>query len=164
MRFSTPQRRLKMNIQELIVPFIAGLFPSLMAVIPVIIASVKNIKINRNMKDLQLSVADVLQGNKSVESLWDDIKGDVSSIVEQVKDVSVVARQSIQEDVAALTDKAIAKTKEIELTFNNMKHDMEAYYNSMKNQLIEQLKLEVAGLVNDVYKVYEEGQSQVFDK
>ena len=153
-----------MNIQELIVPFIAGLFPSLMAVIPVIIASVKNIKINRNMKDLQLSVADVLQGNKSVESLWDDIKGDVSSIVEQVKDVNVIARQSIQEDVAALTDKAIAKTKEIELTFNNMKNDMEAYYNSMKNQLLEQLKLEVAGLVNNVYKVYEEGQSQVSDK
>jgi|SRR5690554_793772 len=153
-----------MNIQELIIPFIAGLFPSLMAVIPVIIASVKNIKINRNMKDLQLSVADVLQGNKSVESLWDDIKGDVSSIVEQVKDVSVIARQSIQEDVAALTDKAIAKTKEIELTFNNMKNDMEAYYNSMKNQLLEQLKLEVAGLVNDVYKVYEEGQSQVSNK
>lgn len=153
-----------MNIQELIVPFIAGLFPSLMAVIPVIIASVKNIKINRNMKDLQLSVADVLQGNKSVESLWDDIKGDVSSIVEQVKDVGVIARESIQEDVAALTDKAIAKTKEIELTFNNMKNDMEAYYNSMKNQLLEQLKLEVAGLVNDVYKVYEEGQSQVSDK
>lgn len=153
-----------MNIQELIVPFIAGLFPSLMAVIPVIIASVKNIKINRNMKDLQLSVADVLQGNKSVESLWDDIKGDVSSIVEQVKDVGVIARQSIQEDVAALTDKAITKTKEIELTFNNMKNDMEAYYNSMKNQLLEQLKLEVAGLVNDVYKVYEEGQSQVSDK
>lgn len=153
-----------MNIQELIVPFIAGLFPSLMAVIPVIIASVKNIKINRNMKDLQLSVADVLQGNKSVESLWDDIKGDVSSIVEQVKDVGVIARQSIQEDVAALTDKAINKTKEIEVTFNNMKNDMEAYYNSMKNQLLEQLKLEVAGLVNDVYKVYEEGQSQVSDK
>ena len=153
-----------MNIQELIVPFIAGLFPSLMAVIPVIIASVKNIKINRNMKDLQLSVADVLQGNKSVESLWDDIKGDVSSIVEQVKDVGVIARQSIQEDVAALTDKAINKTKEIEVTFNNMKNDMGAYYNSMKNQLIEQLKLEVAGLVNDVYKVYEEGQSKVSDK
>ena len=153
-----------MNIQELIVPFIAGLFPSLMAVIPVIIASVKNIKINRNMKDLQLSVADVLQGNKSVESLWDDIKGDVSSIVEQVIDVSVIARESIQEDVAALTDKAINKTKEIEVTFNNMKNDMEAYYNSMKNQLLEQLKLEVAGLVNDVYKVYEEGQSQVSDK
>lgn len=153
-----------MNIQELIVPFLAGLFPSLMAVIPVIITSVKNIKINRNMKDLQLSVADVLQGNKSVESLWDDIKGDVSSIVEQVKDVSVIARQSIQEDVATLTDKAIAKTKEIELTFNNMKNDMEAYYKSMKNQLLEQLKLEVAGLVNDVYKVYEEGQSQVSDK
>ena len=153
-----------MNIQELIVPFIAGLFPSLMAVIPVIIASVKNIKINRNMKDLQLSVADVLQGNKSVESLWDDIKGDVSSIVEQVKDVGVIARQSIQEDVAALTDKAINKTKEIEVTFNNMKNDMEAYYNSMKNQLLEQLKLEVAGLVNNVYKVYEEGQSQVSDK
>ena len=38
------------------------------------------------------------------------------------------------------------------------------YYNSMKNQLLEQLKLEVAGLVNDVYKVYEEGQSQVSDK
>ena len=42
---------------------IAGLFPSLVVVIPTVITLVKNVKVNRNVEDIQNSVMALLKVN-----------------------------------------------------------------------------------------------------
>ncbi|HZK23453.1 MAG TPA: hypothetical protein VFC62_05045 [Atopostipes sp.] len=92
------------ELLELYFPqILAGLFPSLIALVPVIITAVKNIKVNNQVKDLLKIVNDLETGNISMGQALDagvrqinDVK---TSVINEFKEVHDLAKDSLAKDV-----------------------------------------------------------------
>jgi predicted butyrate kinase (DUF1464 family) len=134
---------------------IAGLFPSLVVVIPTVIALVKNVKVNRNVEDLQNSVIDFVKGQldfkdlinastKSIDNLMNDYSSELKKLFEDVK-------TGVSKDIEA-----------IEESFKTKQEALEASYVAEVKRLNKRIKEEVSN-VRDVYALREKGQEEVSD-
>lgn len=107
------------QLYELLPAILAGLAPSLMALIPVIITSIKNIKINSQVNDLLKIVDDLQNGNITVGKALDLTLGQVNDVKAQVMDAFVSvheqAKESITKDVSTLQDKIGTQIKSFEM-------------------------------------------------
>lgn len=82
---------------------IAGLFPSLIALVPMIITAIKNVKVNNQVKDLLKIVNDLEKGNISMGQALDagvkqinDVK---ATVINEFKEVHDQAKDSLAKDV-----------------------------------------------------------------
>lgn len=134
---------------------IAGLFPSLVVVIPTVIALVKNVKVNRNVEDIQNSVIGFVKGQLDFKELIND---STKSIDNLMNDYSLELKK-LFEDVKSGVSKDI---KAIEESFKNKQEALEASYVAEVKRLNKRIKEEVSN-VRNVYTLPEEGQEEVSD-
>ena len=92
------------ELLELYFPqIIAGLFPSLIALVPMIITAVKNIKVNNQVKDLLKIVSDLENGNISMGQALDagvqQINDAKASVTAEFKEIHDLAKDSLAKDV-----------------------------------------------------------------
>lgn len=153
------------ELQELLIPFLAGLFPSLMAVIPVIITSVKNIKVNKNVKDLQelfkgLSL-DTNKNKEIFEQAATLAKQTAEHVDFEIKEIYSIAKKSIVDDVTILTKATLDSSDKLISVANNMTKETRMFIESMKKQILDDLEKEIKQIVDNVVKIREERQDQV---
>lgn len=134
---------------------IAGLFPSLVVVIPTVIALVKNVKVNKSVEDIQNSVIGFVKGQldfeelintstKAIDSLMNDYSSELKKLFEDVK-------SGVSQDIKA-----------IEESFKAKQEALEASYVAEVKRLNKRIKEEVSN-VRNVYTLPEEGQEEVSD-
>lgn len=92
------------ELLELYFPqIIAGLFPSLIALVPMIITAVKNIKVNNQVKDLLKIVSDLEKGNismgQAVDASVKQINDAKALVIDEFKEVHELAKDSLAKDV-----------------------------------------------------------------
>ena len=92
------------ELLELYFPqIIAGLFPSLIALVPMIITAVKNIKVNNQVKDLLKIVSDLENGNITMGQALDagvqQINDAKASVTAEFKEIHDLAKDSLAKDV-----------------------------------------------------------------
>lgn len=134
---------------------IAGLFPSLVVVIPTVITLVKNVKVNRNVEDIQNSVIGFVKGQLDFKELIND---STKSIDNLMNDYSLELKE-LFEDVKSGVSKDI---QAIEKSFKNKQEALEASYVAEVKRLNKRIKEEVSN-VRNVYTLPEEGQEEVSD-
>ncbi len=134
---------------------IAGLFPSLVVVIPTVITLVKNVKVNRNVEDIQNSVIGFVKGQLDFKELIND---STKSIDNLMNDYSLELKK-LFEDVKSGVSKDI---QAIEESFKNKQEALESCYVAEVKRLNKRIMEEVSN-VRNVYTLPEEGQEEVSD-
>jgi len=153
---------------ELWLPFLMGLFPSLITVIPTIINTVKSIRNKVNFQVLDQAVTNLHLGSVNIKEdgkkLMQEVVSNFNVIKQDLVEVTSIAKDSILKDVQNITQDVTEKMKQAEGMFHTLQEETKTYLNSMKNQIMSEIGKELSQLVNNVLKVQEEGQSEVSDK
>lgn len=142
-------------ISENIVPLLAGLFPSLMVLVPTFTMLFKNIKVNRNVEDLQNAVKDLLTGDFNISKVIDHAK-------ETFKDLSENYLTEIMGLIEELKGGLVNDINALEERFQAMQKGLEANYISEMVRFDKMLK-ELRKNVDHVLALPEEGQKEVSD-
>lgn len=140
------------QLVELLPAILAGLFPSLMALIPTIVVAVKNIKVNKQVDDLLGIVDNLKAGNITMGQALDKTLGQVNDVKSQViaefKEVHVEAKAAITKDVGVLQDKIGDQIKSFEMQMAEI-------------QLALMQNLERMKTYDNVPTLPEEGQNEI---
>lgn len=132
---------------------LAGLFPSLIAIIPVVATVIKNKVVNKNVIDLQKTVDELLDGHIDLSQLINVVKTVIEDVTEnstkEIKELYALVKEGLTKDVTELEKRFADKIKEVE--------------HMSKNQIRElDTKLKEAKLnVRDVHEVQSEGPKEV---
>lgn len=139
--------------EQIIVPMIAGLFPSLITIIPMVVTMVKNVKVNKQVDMLLETVEKVKSREMTVGQAVDaNLKGINEAMNKFHKDfenVAYDAKEAITKDVIVMQDK-------VESTIHTFEQQMSEVSLAIA-QAMERWRLENG----DVPKVSEETQDPV---
>lgn len=124
-------------IAEYLPSILAGLFPSLMALIPVIVTSIKNIKVNKNLDDLAEMVQNLKEGNITIGQALDQTIKQVdevkSNVIKEFNEVHNEARVALTKDVGELQLTVNSKLSEFELMTHEILLALTQNVERMKN-------------------------------
>lgn len=140
------------QLYELLPAILAGLAPSLMALIPVIVTSIKNIKINAQVNDLLKIVDDLQNGNitvgKALDMTINQVNDVKTQVIKEFESVHEQAKEAITKDVSALQDKIGTQIRSFELNMSEI-------------QLALKQNLERMMTYENVATLRQEGQKEV---
>lgn len=140
------------QLVEYLPNIIAGLVPSLISVIPTVVVILKNIKVNRQVEELQSTVADFASGKISLEQSITKTQGIMESAVKDVTGeltkVYETAKDAIERDALVIQNNVAQTVKSAEVS-------MQSVQNSISHLMEEVIRR------GYVHQVQQEGQTEI---
>lgn len=115
-------------LNEFLPNILAGLFPSLLALIPTFILIFKNINVNKIVDELGSKVHNVLKGEQSFESI-------IKESIKEFKDLNEGSLKELKELVSEMKEAARNDIQALEESFNQRMKDQEHLYQNQIQRL-----------------------------
>ena len=115
-------------LNEFLPNILAGLFPSLLALIPTFILIFKNINVNKIVDELGSKVHNVLKGEQSFESI-------IKETIKEFKDLNEGSIKELKELVSEMKEAARNDIQALEESFNQRMKDQEHLYQNQIQRL-----------------------------
>lgn len=115
-------------LNEFLPNVLAGLFPSLLALIPTFILIFKNININKIVDELGSKVHNVLKGEVSFEFI-------IKESIKEFKELNDGSLKELKELVEQMKEAAINDIQALEESFNQRMKDQEHLYQNQIQRL-----------------------------
>ena len=115
-------------LNEFLPNILAGLFPSLLALIPTFILIFKNINVNKIVDELGSKVHNVLKGEQSFESI-------IKESIKEFKELNEDSLKELKELVSEMKEAARNDIQALEESFNQRMKDQEHLYQNQIQRL-----------------------------
>ena len=115
-------------LNEFLPNILAGLFPSLLALIPTFILIFKNINVNKIVDELGSKVHNVLKGEQSFESI-------IKESIKEFKELNDGSLKELKELVSEMKEAARNDIQALEESFNQRMKDQEHLYQNQIQRL-----------------------------
>ena len=115
-------------LNEFLPNILAGLFPSLLALIPTFVLIFKNINVNKIVDELGSKVHNVLKGEQSFESI-------IKESIKEFKDLNDGSLKELKELVSEMKEAARNDIQALEESFNQRMKDQEHLYQNQIQRL-----------------------------
>ena len=115
-------------LNEFLPNILAGLFPSLLALIPTFVLIFKNINVNKIVDELGSKVHNVLKGEQSFESI-------IKNSINEFKELNEGSLKELKELVSEMKEAARNDIQALEESFNQRMKDQEHLYQNQIQRL-----------------------------
>lgn len=115
-------------LNEFLPNILAGLFPSLLALIPTFVLIFKNINVNKIVDELGSKVHNVLKGEQSFESI-------IKESIKEFKELNDGSLKELKELVSEMKEAARNDIQALEESFNQRMKDQEHLYQNQIQRL-----------------------------
>lgn len=115
-------------LNEFLPNILAGLFPSLLALIPTFVLIFKNINVNKIVDELGSKVHNVLKGEQSFESI-------IKESIKEFKELNDGSLKELKELVSEMKEAAKNDIQALEESFNQRMKDQEHLYQNQIQRL-----------------------------
>ena len=115
-------------LNEFLPNILAGLFPSLLALVPTFILIFKNINVNKIVDGLGTKVHNVLQGEQSFVSI-------IKNSINEFKELNDGSLKELKELVEQMKEAAMNDIQALEESFNQRMKDQEHLYQNQIQRL-----------------------------